>query len=187
MKSNSGCVSLTLLYLSTLDSWTYLWKWKSLESFPIFCDPMDYTVCEILQARILEWVTFPFSRISSQSRDQTQVFCTEGRFFTSWAPREARTYLCPHDNLLSFHLGNHAWCSSVLRTHPSLPAELVLSLDPPYPFSSSLSALPGFTPCPLWMRVCLSRVQSTCATWSIPVAACWPHHCESIQFSFHCV
>lgn len=57
---------------------------------------------------------------------------------------------------------------------------------PPYPFSSSLSALPGFTPCPLWMRVC-SRVQSTCATWSIPVAACWPHHCESIQFSFHCV
>ena len=26
------------------------------------CDPMDYTVHEILQARILKWVTFPFSR-----------------------------------------------------------------------------------------------------------------------------
>ena len=58
---------------------------------------------------------------------------------------------------------------------------------PPYAFSSSLSALPGFTLCLLWMRVCLSRVQSTCATWSIPVAACWPDHCESIQFSFRCV
>ena len=28
--------------------------------------PMDYTVCEILQARILEWVALPFSRGSSQ-------------------------------------------------------------------------------------------------------------------------
>ena len=26
------------------------------------CNPMDYTVHGILQARILEWVTFPFSR-----------------------------------------------------------------------------------------------------------------------------
>ena len=29
------------------------------------CDPMDYTVHEILQARILEWVAVPFSRGSS--------------------------------------------------------------------------------------------------------------------------
>ena len=34
---------------------------------------MDYTVHEILQARILEWVAFPFSRGSSQPRDWTQV------------------------------------------------------------------------------------------------------------------
>ena len=30
-----------------------------------FCDPMDYTVHGILQAKILEWVAFPFSRGSS--------------------------------------------------------------------------------------------------------------------------
>ena len=36
------------------------------------CDPMNYTVHGILQARILEWVAFPFSRGSSQPRDQTQ-------------------------------------------------------------------------------------------------------------------
>ena len=33
------------------------------------CDPMDHTVRAILQARILEWVAFPFSRGSSQPRD----------------------------------------------------------------------------------------------------------------------
>ena len=37
---------------------------------------------EILQARILEWVAMPSSRGSSQPRDQTQVFCVAGRFFT---------------------------------------------------------------------------------------------------------
>ena len=37
------------------------------------CYTMDYTVRGILQARILEWVAFPFSRGSSQPRDQTQV------------------------------------------------------------------------------------------------------------------
>ena len=35
---------------------------KSLQSCPTLCDPMDYTVHGILQATILEWVAFPFSR-----------------------------------------------------------------------------------------------------------------------------
>ena len=42
-----------------------------------------HTVHGILQARILEWVAFPFSRGSSQPRDRTQVFHIAGRFFTS--------------------------------------------------------------------------------------------------------
>ena len=46
----------------------------------------------ILQAKILEWVAFSFSRGSSQPRDWTQVFCIAGRFFTSWATREAHMY-----------------------------------------------------------------------------------------------
>ena len=51
--------------------------------------PMDYTVHGILQAKILEWVAFPFFRGSSQARDQTQVSWIVGGFFTSWASREA--------------------------------------------------------------------------------------------------
>ena len=50
---------------------------------------MDYAVHGILQARILEWVAFPFSRGSSQPRDRTQVSHIAGGFLTSWATREA--------------------------------------------------------------------------------------------------
>ena len=56
---------------------------KSLQSCSTLCNPMDYTVHRILQARILEWVAFFFSRGFSQPRDQTQVSCIEGRFFIS--------------------------------------------------------------------------------------------------------
>ena len=58
----------------------------------LLCNPMDYTVHGILQARILEWVAFPFYRRSSQPRDQTQVSHIAGRFFTSWATRETQEY-----------------------------------------------------------------------------------------------
>ena len=37
-------------------------KMKVAQSCPTLCDPIDYTVHEILQARILEWVAFPFSK-----------------------------------------------------------------------------------------------------------------------------
>ena len=70
-----------------------LWvKVKISQSCSTLCDPMDYTVYGILQAKILEWVTFPFSRGSSQPRDHTQVSCIAGGFFTSWATREAQEY-----------------------------------------------------------------------------------------------
>ena len=42
---------------------------------------MAYTVHGILQARILEWAAFPFSRGSFQPRDQTQVSRIAGEFF----------------------------------------------------------------------------------------------------------
>ena len=48
-------------------------KVKVAQSCPSLCDPMDYTVHGILQARILEWVAFPFSRGSFQPTDRTQV------------------------------------------------------------------------------------------------------------------
>ena len=35
---------------------------KVIQSCPTLCDPVDYTVHGILQARLLEWVAFPFSK-----------------------------------------------------------------------------------------------------------------------------
>ena len=64
------------------------------------CDPQDYTVRGILQARILEkvafsiWVVFILARVkisrgSSQPRDGTRVSRIPGGFFTNQAIREA--------------------------------------------------------------------------------------------------
>ena len=67
-------------------------KVKVTQSPPTLCDPMDCIVHGILQARILEWVAFPFSKESSQPRDQTQVSYIASRFFTCQATREAQEY-----------------------------------------------------------------------------------------------
>ena len=56
---------------------------KVAQSCPTLCNSMDSIVHGILWVRILEWVAFPFSRGSSQLRDQTQVSCIVGRFFIS--------------------------------------------------------------------------------------------------------
>ena len=65
-------------------------KVKVAQSCLTLFDPMDYIVHGILQARILEWVAFSFSKGSSQPRDWTQVSHITGGFFTSWATREAQ-------------------------------------------------------------------------------------------------
>ena len=71
---------------------------------------------EILQARILEWVAMPYSRGSSQPRDQTLVFpVLAGRFFTTsstyeeltqnWDQVKAEKWLiCPSVSLYSLHV-----------------------------------------------------------------------------------
>ena len=62
-------------------------KWKSLSCIQLFVTP--WIIHGILPATLLEWVAFPFSRGSSQPRDQTKVSCIAGEFFTSWATWEA--------------------------------------------------------------------------------------------------
>ena len=66
------------------------------QSCPTLCDPMDCSptgssVRGILQARILEWVSMPSSRESSQPRDRSQVSRIAGRFFTVGATKEAQS------------------------------------------------------------------------------------------------
>ena len=58
------------------------------------CTSPGSSVHGFLQARILEGVAIPFSRRSSQPRDQILVSCTASRFFTIWATREVQTKWC---------------------------------------------------------------------------------------------
>ena len=56
---------------------------------PVDCRPLGSSGHGIILARILEWVAISFSRGSSWPRNRTQVSHTAGRFFTTWATREA--------------------------------------------------------------------------------------------------
>ena len=88
-----------------LDFTNFLWKpkvkVKGAQSCLTLCDPVDYTVHGILQARILVWVAFPFSRGPSWPGNQTRVFCIAGGFFTNWAFREVLK--------ASAVFGNNSW------------------------------------------------------------------------------
>ena len=85
----NGCWILSKTSWLTLYCCAGDWYVKVAQSCLTFCEHMYYTVHGILQARILEWVAFPFSRGSSQPRDWTQVSHTTGGFFTIWATKEA--------------------------------------------------------------------------------------------------
>jgi len=58
-------------------------KVNETQSCSTLQDPMDYTIHGILQVRVLGWVAFPFSRGSSQPRDQTQVSLIADGFVTN--------------------------------------------------------------------------------------------------------
>ena len=69
--------------VSMLVSQSCLTLWELMDY-----SPPGSSVLGILQTKILEWVVISFSRVSSWPRDQTQVTCIAGGFFSSWATRE---------------------------------------------------------------------------------------------------
>ena len=86
-------------------------KWKLR-----LCNPVDYTDRGILLARILEWIAFPFSRGSSRPRDRTRVSRIAGRFFISWATREAQMEL-KHPKIPWSESENFSVVSDSLQLH----------------------------------------------------------------------
>ena len=87
------------LFRSMMTKRKLIWSVKATQSCRTLCNPMDYAVYGILQARILEWVAIFFSRGPSQPRDQTQISHVAGGFFTSWATREASPNMVKGDYL----------------------------------------------------------------------------------------
>ena len=81
--------------------WWWWWFRCSVvaQSWPTLCDPMDCSppgssIHGILSARVLEWVAIPFSRGSSQPRDQTCV-----SFVSFLAPPPRRCHQKPWKKL----------------------------------------------------------------------------------------
>ena len=60
---------------------------------PPHCRRILYQLSHKGSPGILEWVAYPFSRGSSQPRNQIRVSCIADGFFTSWAIREAHMNL----------------------------------------------------------------------------------------------
>ena len=90
------------IYYSGFKMKILLWcEVKVAQSCSTLCHSMDYVVHGILQARILEWVAYPFSSGSSPPRNWIRVSCIAGRFFTSWATREVPT---PSKGLIKWQL-----------------------------------------------------------------------------------
>ena len=63
---------------------------QALSCVQLFCDPIYYSlpgfsVHDISQARILEWVAISFSRVSSWPRDPPQVSCIGRQILCHWA------------------------------------------------------------------------------------------------------
>ena len=72
-------------------------KGKANQLCPTLWNPTDVglpgsSVHGILPARKLKWIAASFSSGSSWPRNQTQVSCTAGGFFTNGATREAQKY-----------------------------------------------------------------------------------------------
>ena len=78
----------TITHLGISEAWWKKCQWKPLSR--VFATPWTIAVHGILQARMLEWAAFRFSRGSSQPRDQTQVSHTAGGVFTSWATEKSK-------------------------------------------------------------------------------------------------
>ena len=88
------------------------------------CDPMDYVVHGIFQARILEWVAFSFSRRSSQPRDCTLVL--------------------PYCRQILYQL-NH-------KGNPLLVIEFLFHLTVWLPGRKTTFPSPSFYSVPLWLQ-----------------------------------
>ena len=87
------CIPSVSLFMSTSIYICLVAKSCPTLSEHMNCSLPGSSVHGILWARILEWVAIPFFMVSSWPRDQTYISHTAGRFFTSWATREAHFYI----------------------------------------------------------------------------------------------
>ena len=109
------------------------------------CSLPGFPVQEISQARILEWVSTPFSRVSSWPRDRTWVFCTASGFFTIWVIRGDHCLVKEGTIAIYSSDGCRRFIISSCKTITALPREkcMLFIFDCP----GSLSCTQAFSSC----------------------------------------
>ena len=90
-----------------------------------YCKWILYQLSHKGSPRILEWVAYPFSRESSQPRDQTQISHIEGRFFPSEPPGKPKNTAVGNLCLLQGSSQPRDQTKSSALQADSLPAELL--------------------------------------------------------------
>ena len=115
--------------------------------------------------RIMEWADYPFSSRSSWPRNRTRVSCIAGRFFTSWATREAHAFM-----LIVVQLLSRVWLSAIEFCHGQQHARVSCP---------SLSPRVCWNSCPLsrWCLVCFKCWPLSRRSWSIPCPTQWNPSC----------
>ena len=128
-----------MLFCNFFFHWKYLGmlmlsmkvKVKVTQSCPTLCDHMDCSLPGssahgILQAKILQWVAIPFSRVSSQPRDRTQVSHIAGGFFTIWATGEAMFSI--HIDIILFNIYMVSIFSEMICSYMFILRKIILNL-----------------------------------------------------------
>ena len=77
------CLGFALYWFSSLSTLTFIVKCESRSVVSTLCNPMDYTVHEIPQARILEWEPFPFQGDLPNPGIKPRCPAVQAGFFTS--------------------------------------------------------------------------------------------------------
>ena len=135
---------------------------KVAQSCPTFCGPMDCTVHGILQARILEWVAYPFSVGSSQPRNWTGVSCIAGESLPAALPRKyqrpgAAAYICHCPLTFGWGWGQGMW-------------------------TPGCRWVPAETPSRHWRSPGDRKEEgSLCLKWSLLAGSEWKPYCLCIQ------
>ena len=150
----------------------------------LFSDPMNYKVHGILQARILEWVAFPFSRESSQPRSSNfrtksykRVLTVICKFIHDLPLATFLPYLLKLSHSLSLH-SSHTGGFTVFWTYQAhLPQSLCIyclcldSSSPKY-FHGFLTSLQSVL---IWYHFEKFFVTILCKI--APPASLYPFHC----------
>ena len=165
----------TVYELLSLNSYKKTRRWKGKSLSPVcLCDPTDYSlpgfsVHEILQARILDWVGVPFSRASSQLRNKPRSPSSQADSLLSESPekshhKQERHVICYLGHLKKVTPMVESCCCSVAKLCPTHcdPMDYIQHDRLPYP---SLSPGVCSNSCPLsWW--CYLTISSSAAPFS---------------------